>query len=244
MIRALTVLIFGWILGVVTDRLFPTALPRTPAVVQNAATSIGLKPATPAVGVVPTGPLGASIKAEAAKNYDGALAELATFGQAGGDAFLYEERAGWLYYLKGSYPQAEQSYAEASRMHPGALNPLLGLLNVAQATKDQAKIHRTAEAILRIDPNNYRASMALAGRDLADHNYGGAAFLYRRILAVYPDDIDAGSGLAWSEFYTGDSRSAVGQFQAILSLYPDYPFARQGLDLASRPIAAGPPPRR
>jgi tetratricopeptide (TPR) repeat protein len=236
MIRIITILVLGWLLGVATDRLFPGSLPRTPAIVQSAVTSLGIK-STASVAVPnynPTGRLSASIKAEIDKNYDEALRELRTYEQSGGDAFTASERAGWLYYLKGAYPQAEQAYLEANRLHPTAMNPVLGLLNVAQAMKDENRIHTAAEALLRIEPSNYRANMLLGGKDFATHNYSGAAFIYRKVLNIYPDDVDARSGLAWGEYYTGDTHDALVQFQTILNTYPDYPFAKQGYSLLAR----------
>jgi cytochrome c-type biogenesis protein CcmH/NrfG len=135
--------------------------------------------------------------------------------------------------LKGAYPEAEQAYGNANRLHSAALNPVLGLLNVAEAMKDGARIQRAAEAVLRVDPSNYRANMALGGRGFALKDYRGAAFAYRRVLNIYPDDVDARSGVAWAAFYTGDSHEALAQFQTILNIYPDYPFAKQGFKLVA-----------
>ena len=53
--------------------------------------------------------------------------------------------------------------------------------------------------------------------------------------------MDARSGLAWSEYYTGDKQDPLFQFQTILSIYPDYPYAKQGYKLVSavNGVAAG-----
>jgi cytochrome c-type biogenesis protein CcmH/NrfG len=119
-------------------------------------------------------------------------------------------------------------------MHPAALNPALGLLNVAQAMKDDARILRAAQAVLTVDPSNYRANMVLAGRAFSSRDHRGAAFIYRKIVNTFPDDVDARSGLAWAEYYTGDTHDALAQFQMILKTYPDYPYAKQGYQLAGR----------
>lgn len=241
MIRSLALLLIGFLGGVVYDKFLPQAVPATPAVIQNVAASLGLKEApsaAPVALVAPaayasTGPLSASIQAEKSKDYDEALKQVAAYQQAGGDPFVAAVRAGWLYYLKGAYPEAEQAYANAYRMHSAALNPVLGLLNVAEAMKDPARIQRAAEAVLRIDPANYRAGMLLAGRSYASHDYRGAAFVYRRVLTTYPDDTDARSGAAWADYYTGDTHEALSEFQLILNTYPDYPYAKQGFQLVA-----------
>jgi len=235
MIRFLATLLLGAAFGIAVERMFPQFLPHTPAALQNAAASIGIKenPSAAAANYALSGPLSSSIKAETSKKYDDALKEVFAFQQAGGDPFVASLRAGWLYYLKGAYPEAEQAYANANRLHTGALNPVLGLLNVAEATKDGMKIQRMAEAVLRIDPSNYRASMLLGSHCYAVKDYHGSAFAYRRILNLYPDDVDARSGLAWAAYYTGDSHDAFAQFQTILNIYPDYPFAKQGYKLVA-----------
>ena len=174
----------------------------------------------------------ASIQAETNKDYDEALKQVLAFQRAGGDSFMSSLRSGWLCYLKAAYPEAEQNYANASKLQPTAINPVLGLLTVAQATKDGKKIERAAEAVLKVEPSNYRANMALGGGFLAARDYRRAAFAYRRVLTVYPDDVDARSGAAWALYYAGDKHEALYHFRAILSMYPDYPYAQQGYDLS------------
>ena len=78
----------------------------------------------------------ASVQAETSGKYADAINELRAFDQQGGDPFLTAERSGWLNYLSGNYATAEQAYARAKQIQPTAINPLLGLLLVAQAQKD------------------------------------------------------------------------------------------------------------
>jgi len=236
MTRFLVILLAGAVLGHIAEALFGRVLPKAPVAVRSAAATLGIaeKPAVaPPVNYALTGPLSGSLQAETNKKYDDALRAVAAYQQSGGDAFVASERAGWLYYLKGSYAEAEQAYMNANRLHSTALNPILGLLNVAEATKDKGKIRWAAEAVLKVDPLNYRASMVVAGSSFAAHDYRGAAFIYRRILTPYPDDVDARSGLAWSEFYMGDKQDPLYQFQTIIAIYPDYPFAKQGYKLVT-----------
>jgi tetratricopeptide (TPR) repeat protein len=241
MTRFLLTVIVGFALGVSCERFFPEwtgGHAPTPSPQGG-----GGKRSMAFVASAPNSPLSQSLQAETNKNYDDALKQVAAYQQSGGDPFIASLRAGWLYYLKGAYAEAEQSYATANRLHPGALNPVLGLLNVAEAMKDQTRIQRTAEAVLRVDPSNYRACMIIAARDYADHDYRGAGYIYRRLLNIYPDDVDVRSGLAWADYYTGDSHDALAQFQAILKTYPEYPYAKQGYNLVARVNGAASTPR-
>lgn len=240
MFRFLATLLAGAALALAGQTLFPALLPHSPAVVKSAAAAIGVKEKPPVVpsNYVLSGPLSASIQAETNKKYEEALKEVAAYQKSGGDAFVASLRAGWLYYLKGAYPEAEQSYANANRVQPLAINPVLGLLTVAEAMKDGKRIQRAAEAVLKLEPSNYRANMAVGGSCYASRDYRGAAFAYRRILTSYPDDVDARSGLAWADYFTGDKLDALSQFQKILSIYPDYPHAREGYKLLT-PLNGG-----
>ena len=175
----------------------------------------------------------ASLKAETDRNYDDALDQVSAYQQQGGDKFMAAMRTGWLCYLKKDYAESTAFYTRASQMQPNAINPLLGLLNVAQAQKDATKIQTAAGAILRIEPSNYRARMAMAGASYASKDYRGALSSYMRVLVYYPDDTDAMSGAAWSSYYLGDPERAFQGFSKILSINPDYPYAQQGYSLTS-----------
>jgi len=173
----------------------------------------------------------ASVQAETNGQYAEAINELRAYDQKGGEPFLTAERSGWLNYLAGSFSTAEQAYARAKLLQPTAINPLLGLLSVAQAQKDGKKIERAAEDILRVEPTNYRAQAALAALHFAGKDYRRSASDYHRLLATYPDDADAMSGEAWSAFYLGLRIEATETFRRLLSISPSYPYAQQGLDL-------------
>ena len=91
---------------------------------------------------------------------------MVAYQQSGGDAFVASERAGWLYYLKGAYPEAERAYLNANKLHAAALNPVLGLLNVAEAMKDKGRMRWAAEAVLKADPSKLSGQYGGRGREL------------------------------------------------------------------------------
>ena len=139
-----------------------------------------------------------------------------------------------------SYADAEQAYTTASRLRPTAINPLVGLLNTAQAEKDTHKTERAAELVLHVEPSNYRAQMALAGVHFAAKDYHRSASEYRRALSYYPEDVDAMSGVGWSAFYNRENREALENFRRILTINPNYTYAQRGFDLLTSKAVAAP----
>ncbi len=178
----------------------------------------------------------ASQASENGRKYDEAIGEVRSYQQEGGDAFLANTRTGWLKYLKGDYAGAALAYGAANKLQASALNPLLGLLNVAQAQQDLKGTERAAEAVLHVAPSNYTAQMALAGAYFAQKDFNKAGSQYRRVLIFYPDDVDAMSSAAWSDFYRGSRRDAADGFRKILSVSPEYLGASTGLELSQKPV--------
>ncbi len=174
-----------------------------------------------------------SVTAETAKNYDDAIKLVASFQQGGGDKYLSALRAAYLYSLNSNYQRSAELYASAAKLQPVALAPLLGLLSAAQGLNDTAKIRVAAENVLKAEPTNYRAHMALTGLLFTSREYRRSLSGYRRVLTFYPGDLDALSGAAWSAFYLGEKREAIEDFQQLMSLSPDYSYARKGYELST-----------
>ncbi len=175
-----------------------------------------------------------STKAEKSKDYAAAISSMKSYQQRGGDPFIATLRSGWLHYQAGQYADAAQAYHQAASLKPSSLNALLGSLNAAQAMLDIRNTARAADAVLRVDPINYRALMALGGLRYAQKEYDKAAVDFSRVLVNYPDDPDALSGAAWSAFRAGDPATANTRFSLLLGINPDYPQAQEGYGLSAR----------
>lgn len=173
----------------------------------------------------------ASVSAESSKEYDEAINNLVMYQKSDGDKFLSLIRYAWLSYLKNDYIKAEEIYLAAQKIEPSSINCAIGLLDVAQGVKDETKIKRAAEGLVRLVPSNYRAAMVLAAQAYATRDYRKSLSMYNRILSFYPDDIDAMSGAAWSDFYVGNKREAMQGFSKILALQPSYQYAQEGYDI-------------
>jgi len=167
-------------------------------------------------------------------NGDSALAmeKLMSYAKNGGDSYLANLRAGWLNYSDKKYDEAARFYATASKLQANALNPRLGLLNVAQAKSDVAAATAAAEAVIKIEPTNYRALMAYSWGCFQAKDYRRAGSTYQRVISIYPEDQDAISGAAWCALYIGQKREAIDGFRRLMSLNPEYANLRQGLAAA------------
>jgi len=199
-----------------------------------AALTSGLLPAQTNSGTATTGPAPfwqASLTYETNKDYDGALNQIVSYQTAGGDAFLANLRAAWLYYLKQDYANAVKYYNAAEKLQPTSINPLLGLINVSEAQGDNAAIEKSAEDILHLDPMNYRAQMAVAYRHYLAKDYAMALASYDRVLTYYPDDMTALSGEAWSLYYLGQQDKAEADFKTLLGINANDTWAQKGLAL-------------
>ncbi len=173
----------------------------------------------------------ASLTSETNKDYDSALTQITSYQTAGGNAFLANLRAAWLYYLKQDYQNAAKYYNEAEQLHPTSINPLLGLMNVSEAQGNPVEIEKAAENVLHLDPLNYRAQMTSAYQQYTAKNYAVAFAAYRRVLTYYPDDMTALSGEAWSLYYLGQGDKAAADFQTLLSVNSNDTWAQKGLAL-------------
>lgn len=167
-------------------------------------------------------------------NTEAGKAKLTEFKQAGGDPYMVNLRAAYISYHTKKYDEASRFYAVAGKLQPGALSPLLGQFNIARAKGDEAAAASAGLAILKIEPTNYDASMAVAWHAFQTKNYPLAKRGYERMLTLYPEDLDAMSGTAWSAFYTGRKSEAGKLFRRLMSLSPDYPYVREGIAATTR----------
>lgn len=176
----------------------------------------------------------ASVSAESSGDTAAAVEKLMAFAKGGGDPYLANLRAGWLKYGAQKYDEATRFYVAAARLQPQALSARLGLLNTAQAKGDGAAAIIAAESVLKVEPTNYRALMAVAWGSFQSKDYRRSGIAYQRVLTLYPEDMDALSGAAWCAFYNGHKSEAKEGFRRLMSMNPDYSYARQGLAATSR----------
>ena len=79
-------------------------------------------------------------------------------------------------------------------------------------------------------PADYRGNSRLAYIQYNMGHYADAADRYRRILALYPSDVEMRAGLGWAELKQGNADEARRTFEAVLRVAPGHGSAREGLD--------------
>lgn len=170
-----------------------------------------------------------SFNAEKGGDYDKALEYTASIVQNAGDYYLPNLRMGWLHYLKADYKTAIDYYRKAAQLSPGAVSALQGVMNCANSLDDSHQEMNMAKAILLLDPMNYQANLRLAALNYAKGNYGSAGSYYRKLLALYPEDLQIANGMAWCYLNEGLTQEAAGIFRNILIVHPNYFEAKTGL---------------
>lgn len=174
-----------------------------------------------------------SVAKEQASEPAQALDATARYLREGGDPYLANLRAAWLHYGQKQYGDAARFYQAAARLQPAAVSPRLGLLNIAAEKGDAMEAMKAGELVLAADKCNLRALYAVAWGAFQAKTYGKSGTTYRRILELYPEEIDAASGAAWSAFYEGRKSEARRFFRMVVSVNPDYTDALKGLGLCN-----------
>jgi tetratricopeptide (TPR) repeat protein len=170
-----------------------------------------------------------SFDAEKGGDYDKALEHTARIVQNAGDYYLPNLRMGWLHYLKEDYKTAIDYYRKAAQLSPGAVSALQGVMNCAKSLGDSKRETQMAKSILLLDPMNYQANLRLAALNYAKGNFSTAGSYYRKLLALYPEDLQIANGVAWCYLKEGLAQEAAGIFSNILIVHPNYFEAKTGL---------------
>ena len=180
-----------------------------------------------------------SFAAERATNYVAGL-EATRQIIATSDCYLANLRLGWLQYLRGAPGEGIAAYNRAVAMAPGAVTPLLGLVNCYMATGQTNEAWRTVRTVLAIDPMQYTANLRIAELSTASGDHAAASAYYRKLAALYPEDMVVADALAWSCLRQGLKDEAQTIFTNVLIAFPADASAREGY----RACTEGPHDRR
>ncbi|NQT91880.1 MAG: tetratricopeptide repeat protein [Lentisphaerae bacterium] len=174
-----------------------------------------------------------SVTQEEEGDLNAALKSVEEFGLNGGDTYLARLRTAWLLRQKGEYQLASVQYKRAIGGAPNAINAALGLLSCQEALEDTRSATTTAESILRVHPNNYRALLRVGSTHYEARRYSSAKVYFERAVKAYPEDPAALSHLAWTYYYSHRKSDAAKVFRRLVSLDPDFPYATRGLALCT-----------
>lgn len=167
-----------------------------------------------------------SYKLESEGKYTGAIQELK---KVKADSYSLNLRLGWLSYLAGLYKEAEAYYAKAILLRPNSVEARLGIVLPAAKLKEWEKVGIQYDAILRIDPNNYKANYYRGLMYYNVGNYKQAAQYINRIVELYPFDYDAVILAAWNEYFMKNTQRAKSLFIQAKLIQPSSASAEEGL---------------
>ena len=143
-------------------------------------------------------------------------------------AFL---RKGWLHHRLGQNVPAIAAYEKAIALAPKSIEPRLGILLPLLAERRWSAAERQAREILKIDPENYLASLRLAFALYNQGKFPESRARYQKVVERYPSDMDARCGLGFAYLKLGKAREARAIFQIVLEFSPRNTLARQGMTM-------------
>jgi tetratricopeptide (TPR) repeat protein len=174
----------------------------------------------------------ASGNAEAAGKLDVALSVLANLPVAQRNGYLATFRRGWLQYRLAHYVESVVAYRSAVGKEPAALEARLALLLPLMALTKWQDVSQVAEDVLKVDPENYLALQRLALAKFSTRRFAEAEVLYRRLLVLYPSDIEMRSALGWTVLRMGKQAQAAALFTQVLDVAGSHVGATRGLQEA------------
>ncbi len=166
---------------------------------------------------------------EAAGRYRQALEAMDGVAAADRDEYVYHLRRGWLHYLSGDHRESVASYRQAIAGAPRAVEPHLGLMLPQMALRLWRDAEQTGADALALDPKNYLAGSRRAWALYNLGRFDEAEVAYRRVLELYPSDVDMRGGLGWCLLELGRPVDAATQFRSVLRVAPTDATALQGL---------------
>ena len=170
---------------------------------------------------------------EASGHYGEALRDLGALSAGEQESYLARLRRGWLLYLAARYPESIAAYRQAIAVARDSVEARVGSLLPLIALRQWTEVEQGARAALELDAANYLAGLRLAFAVYNRGRYPEAEALYRRVLARYPSDAVARSGLGWSLLKLGKRAEAREEFLEAARAAPRSPAVLDGLKVAA-----------
>jgi tetratricopeptide (TPR) repeat protein len=175
-----------------------------------------------------------SYDAEAAGNFEDALAAMGALSEAVRATYTAELRRGWLLHRLGRHAEAVTSYRAASTREPASIESRLGALMPLVDLERWKDVELTAGEVIDRDPENYAAASRLALALARMQRAAEAEVVYRRLLQRYPSDMEVRANLAWTVLAMQRRPEAARLFAEILMIAPHHASALEGWQASSR----------
>ena len=172
-----------------------------------------------------------SYREEAKGKATAALDAMKKIQTKSGATYFVSARQGWLAYLAGRFGESEAAYRAAIKSKPDSIEARLGLTLPLLAQKKWRPLEKACRDVLKLDAQNAVARARLAHAYYSIGNYPDSATVYRKLVRVYPAELDHQTGLGWALARMGRAGEAKKIFAEVLAVSPDNPNARQGMAL-------------
>ncbi|MCA9551968.1 MAG: tetratricopeptide repeat protein [Myxococcales bacterium] len=178
-----------------------------------------------------------SYEQEVLHDAPGALATLDQLPQGEKATYLYALRRGWLLYLGARYGEAVEEYRRAVGLAPQAVEPRLGLSLSEMAARRWLDAEKTLLELQKLDPGGFLVNSRLAFTWYNLGRFKEAEVAYRKVLGLYPSDVEMQAGLGWALLKQGRAADAKPVFQRVLTVAPRHASAQAGLSECNAPAA-------
>lgn len=169
-----------------------------------------------------------SYQLETDGRYAEAASELEALKQ---NTYAVNLRLGWLYYQGGQYTVSLNYYARAINQKPTSVEARLGYVLPAAKLKAWTNVGAQYDAILKLDPNNYKANYYRGLMFYNMGNYKTASLYFDKMCNLYPFDYDVVILSAWNSYYLKDMSKSRALFDQALLIQPNSASAKEGRGL-------------
>jgi len=166
---------------------------------------------------------------EKSGDYEDAIKALMPVYREFPNGYTVNLRLGWLYYLAKKYANSEFHYKKALQVIPSSVEAMLGLTLPYMAQSKWSDTEALCYRILRIDYYNYYGNLRLSYALRKEGKFSLAAAVSRKMLTIYPSDVNFLLELAISLYHQGKLSYAKSLFEDILILDPENPVAKEFL---------------
>jgi tetratricopeptide (TPR) repeat protein len=175
----------------------------------------------------------ASYSAEAAGDFAAAIKALDQLPGPQKQAYTASYRRGWLQYCLGQHAESVAAYGDAIRIEPDAIEARVAQLLPLMAAGKWKELIKAAQDVLKRDPQNYLTLQRMAYAQYNSQHFPEAEQTYRRVVKLYPSDLEMRSALGWAVLRMGKQPEAAELFRAVLELSPKHASAGSGLQAAA-----------
>ncbi len=165
------------------------------------------------------------------KDYKDAIRALMPIYKNYPNGYTVNLRLGWLYYLMQKYANSKYHYEKALKATPSSVEAMLGLSLPFMAQNRWKDVESLMYRILKIDYYNYYGNLRLCIALGHLKKYSILEAVARKMLAIYPTDVNFLNELAISLYYQNKKSYAKSLFEDVLILDPENPVAKNYLKL-------------